>query len=384
MSPRDMRRELGLSSLLVAVACGGGANAPAETSRSQSPEGGASDAAVASDVASGWDDAAASDAAVASDAPVASDAAVAPPNTIGGCQLLPPSSPYHQIVGGQPPDPHSADYMSYIQAHLGDQCTNNGGLNMQVEPVYQLNVVPASQPMVPVAVHDQLHGWSGSGSFVNALTPSAAPIPDNPLLETVDTHMIVVQSGSCELYEFYKPVKGASGWTAYSGVRWDMTKDEMLPEGTASTTAAGTPLLPDIVRYDEVAGGRIDHALGFVASIAIVAKYAHVAPASDNEGICASPSDTYAFPYGGRLRLRSSYDTSKWMGSQAKVVAKALQEYGMILTDVACCFAYRIEDSPHWTPSDIGQLGTLKITDFEVAPMGAIQQRDVCSAAGCQ
>jgi hypothetical protein len=190
-----------------------------------------------------------------------------------------------------------------------------------------------------------------------------------------DHHMMIVEQGSCRLFELYawNPSSATSGWSAL--VTWNLAKSEQLPDGWGSTTAAGTPLLPGVIWYDEVAAGKIEHAVDIVIPGAAIAKYEYVQPAARSGGACGSNYPVDGFPYGGRLRLKKGYDTSSFTGTQALVVIAALETYGMINTDASgeTRSSFRLGDGTKLDQADMAQLSKLTWDDFEVPAMTVVQ-----------
>jgi len=146
-----------------------------------------------------------------------------------------------------------------------------------------------------------------------------------------------------------------------------------------STTAAGTPLLPGVIWPDEVAAGVIEHAVDIVMPGSAIAKCQYVHPASDGAW-----SATGQFPYGARLRLKSTFDTSSFTGTQALVVIRALQKYGMFNTDISgeTRSSFRlggIGNSQTWVQADITQLTQLTWDDFDVVDLGTVYTMKGCN-----
>ena len=157
--------------------------------------------------------------------------------------------------------------------------------------------------------------------------PGRYPIPDAPLIEGgSDRHMLMVDRDACRLYELYDARIVGGAWRAGSGAQWDLGSNALRPAGWTSADAAGLPILPGLVRYDEVQAGRILHALRFTAP---VTRAAYVYPARHE----ASASTSTALPpMGLRIRLKASADLSG-LSPDARTIAVALQRYGMILAD---------------------------------------------------
>jgi hypothetical protein len=186
------------------------------------------------------------------------------------------------------------------------------------------------------------------------------PIPKRPKIEDgSDRHMLIVDRDSCVLYELYAARKTSSGWRAGSGAIWDLRSNALRPAGWTSGDAAGLPILPGLVRYEEVAAGVIRHALRFTAP---VTRRQYIYPARH----FAADSNSAALPpMGLRVRLKASVDISHF-GPQARVLLQALQTYGMILADNGSPWFVTGAPSAGWDDDDMHQLQTLHGSDFEV------------------
>jgi hypothetical protein len=301
--------------------------------------------------------------------------------TLGGCPLFGPQFAYNVDVSSAALDAKSATYIAGLKASAPVI-----GLDYPGGEIY--NVVPASQASVPV----QTQGWygftpPGDTFFFEADAGGAvAPIPSGVMFENqgtanADHHLMVLQQGSCQLFEMYawNPTGPTTGWSAL--VQWDLRgSSEQIPDALeiGSTTAAGTPLLPGVIWPEEVAAGEIRHAVDIVMPAAAIAKCQYVHPASDGAWTA-----TGTFPYGGRLRLKASYDTSTLTGTQALVVIRALQRYGMFNTDISgeTRSSFRLGglgSQQGWVQSDITQLGKLTWDDFDVVDLGTVQTMKGC------
>jgi hypothetical protein len=186
------------------------------------------------------------------------------------------------------------------------------------------------------------------------------PIPARPKIEGgSDRHMLIVDRDACKLYELFAARKTASGWRAGSGAIWDMKSNALRPDGWTSADAAGLPILPGLVRYKEVADGLIDHALRFTAPHT---RTAHVYPARHDAGA----SNSAALPaMGTRVRLRADFDLSQ-LSPQARVIAVAMQHYGMILADNGSAWYVSGSSHPNFNDDDLRTLNRIKGSDFEV------------------
>ena len=153
------------------------------------------------------------------------------------------------------------------------------------------------------------------------------PIPANPKIEGgSDRHILLVDKDACRLYELFAAELIDGAWHAGSGATWDLRSNALRPAGWTSADAAGLPVLPGLVRYEEVAAGRILHALRFTTNRT---RRAYIYPARH---YASSSTSTSLPPMGLRVRLKASYDISGF-SPQARTIAQALQRYGMILAD---------------------------------------------------
>lgn len=219
---------------------------------------------------------------------------------------------------------------------------------------------------------------SGTQSLVNInlnaygseSDPGPMPVPDSAPVEggsssTGDRHVLVLDNGNCFLYELYNSSVNSDGsWNADSTAVWDLLGNEQRPYTWTSADAAGLPIFPGLVRYDEVAAGKLQHAFRFTlpkTSAAFTPPASHYA---------ANTSDPTAPPMGMRLRLKSSYNISGF-SSQMQVILTAMQHYGLILADNgSSLFVTGVSDS-RWG-SDLDSLKTVPASAFEVIQMNPV------------
>ena len=139
------------------------------------------------------------------------------------------------------------------------------------------------------------------------------PIPASPLIEGgSDRHILMVDKDACRLYELFAAQQVGGAWTAGSGATWDLRSNALRPETWTSADAAGLPILPGLVRYDEVAAGAIAHALRFTTN---QTRTSYIYPARHQAGESASTSLP---PMGLRVRLKAGYDTSRPVAAGAR------------------------------------------------------------------
>ncbi len=197
------------------------------------------------------------------------------------------------------------------------------------------------------------------------------PIPTYPLIEggadsDGDRHILMVDKDSCRLYELYNTRQILGDWRAGSGATWDLISNDLRPAGWTSADAAGLPILPGLVRYDEVASGEIDHALRFTTNHT---RKSYIYPARHQAGESTSSSLP---PMGLRVRLAADFDTSHF-SPQARVIAEALKRYGMILADNGSPWYITGASDPHFDDDVLHELDIIKGRDLEVVdPTGLV------------
>jgi hypothetical protein len=186
------------------------------------------------------------------------------------------------------------------------------------------------------------------------------PIPSNPKQEGgSDAHILMIDTSACHLYELYAADHTSGTWTAGSGATWDLASNALRPAGWTSADAAGLPIFPGLIRYDEVAAGAIRHAIRFTAPSTCAGS---IYPARHQAG---SGSCSVKPPMGLRLRLKAGVNISGY-GSQAQVILQALKTYGMILADNGSPFYLTGAPDTRWNDDVLHALGSIKGSDFEV------------------
>ena len=273
----------------------------------------------------------------------------APPGpTLGGCPMFPGDNAWNRDVSGDPVDPNSNAYINYI---LQSRTYLHADFGSNPDYGIPYVVVPASQPLVPITFT----------AYADESDPGPYPIPSNaPIEGGSDRHVLVLRQGECKLYEtFATTYSAATGWRAANGAIFDLNSNALRPLGWTSADAAGLPILPGLVRYDEVTAGEIRHALRFTVQ---TTQRRYILPATH---FASNVTDTNAPPMGLRLRLRASFNTAGFYG-QARVVLEALKRYGMIVADNGSSWYISGATDPRWDDDDLNQLKTVPGTAFEV------------------
>ncbi len=199
--------------------------------------------------------------------------------------------------------------------------------------------------------------------------PGPFPIPAGAPVEggngsDGDRHVLVVDRSSCTLYELYRGFFEGHRWNADSGVRWDLRSTALRPDSWTSADAAGLPIFPGLIRYDEVATGHIDHAIRVTFDST---RNAWVHPASHCAGDSDSPS---APPMGMRLRLKPGYGLGHFSGA-AKTIATALEHYGMIVADNGSNWYFGGTSDRRWDDENLNQLKRIPGSAFQVVRSAA-------------
>jgi hypothetical protein len=190
------------------------------------------------------------------------------------------------------------------------------------------------------------------------------PIPDSVHVEAGgDRHGILVDRARCKLYELFGLERDGDGWHAGSGAIWNMRSKKLRPEGWTSADAAGLPIFPLLARWDEARTGAIHHALRVTVENS---RDAYVYPARHEASDDSSPD----LPrMGERLRLKASVDISG-LSPQARIVARAMKKYGLIVADNGSDWFVSGAPSSSWDDDDLHSLGDLEGSDFEVVDAG--------------
>lgn len=291
------------------------------------------------------------------DEPVLPQPSAEQAKAIEALQVFPPDNPWNMRVDDLPVHPRSRVYLASIGLEAN--------LHPDFGPVWEgvpfgipYNVIPPDQPGVPVTF--QYPDESDAGPY---------PIPAKPAIEggpnsTGDRHILLVDPAGKKLYELFHAFPNADGsWRAGSGAIFDLTSNTLRPETWTSADAAGLPVFPGLVRYDEVASGEIDHALRFTVR---KTRKAYLSPARHYASRDTDPSLP---PMGLRVRLKADYDISRFP-QEAQVVLKALKKHGMLLADNGGNWFLSGAHDPRWDMEVLATLKLVKGRDLEVVDTG--------------
>jgi hypothetical protein len=278
-----------------------------------------------------------------------------PPSLSPRAPSLPSEAAWNQDISKAPVAAHSAATIAYIDGHGGDMLHPDFGSPRTYGFPYA--VVGARQRELPI--HYTAYGdESDRGPF---------PIPANAPVEggagsDGDRHVLVVDRDSCTLFELYRAFPERGGglhWNADSGARWDLRSTALRPDSWTSADAAGLPIFPGLVRYDEAAAGHVDHAIRVTFDST---RDAWVHPASHCAGDTADP---VAPAMGTRLRLRPGYGLGRFSGP-ARAIAVALKRYGMIVADNGSNWYFGGTSDRRWDDENLDQLKRIPGSAFQV------------------
>ncbi len=273
---------------------------------------------------------------------------------------LPTEAAWNQNISKAPRDPRSDAYIAYISSQGGDNLHPDFGSPREYGFPY--SVVGAGQRLLPV--HYTAYGdESDPGPFP---VPAGAPVEGGNRSDG-DRHVLVVDRTGCKLYELYRAfyvAKPQPHWNADSGTAWDLRSAVRRPDGWTSADAAGLPIFPGLVRYDEAASGHLDHAIRVTFEST---RNAWVHPASHCAGDTSDPS---APPMGLRLRLKAGYGLGRFSGP-AKTIALAMKSYGLIVADNGSNWYFSGSSDRRWDDENLNQLKGIPGSAFEVVKSAA-------------
>ncbi len=285
-----------------------------------------------------------------------------PGASLHGKQVFPPDNPWNQDVSKAPVDPNSARLIAAIGAD--DRLHPDFGTVYRGAPNgIPYIVVSGTQPSARI----NLTSYASESDPGPYPIPRDAPIEGGPNSEG-DRHVIVIDRDKWKLYELFsvKPNPVGTIWNASAGAIFDLKSNALRPDGWTSADAAGLPIFPGLVRYDEVFEQReIRHALRFTVKRS---RRAYLHPARHHAG---HGDESDLPPMGMRVRLKASFDISSYSPAN-QVILRALKRYGMFVADNGSSWFLSGAPDPRWSDDDLGMLKNIKGFNFEVVQMGRI------------
>lgn len=271
---------------------------------------------------------------------------------LASCPLFPANNAWRKDISHAPVNPHSKAWVRSVglSGHLHADFGSN--------PSYGIpySVVPAAQLKVKVtftAYGDE----SDRGPY---------PIPPKARIEAGSDRHVLVASRNCHLYELYGARRSGNGWRAASGAVFDLRSNKLRTAGWTSADAAGLPILPGLVRPDEIRAGHIDHALRFTVART---QRGYIHPATHQAGSTNSMS---APPMGARFRLKASFSLKGYHGA-ALIILRCLKKYGMFVADNGSNWFISGATYRGWNDTDLNQLKRVPGSAFEVVATARIR-----------
>jgi hypothetical protein len=269
------------------------------------------------------------------------------------CPAFPADSVWHADIRSLPVNARSAQWMSHMSP--------TRKLHPDFGPSYGAQPVPYGIPVTVVAgthakvgVHFDYASESDRGPY---------PLGSDTKIEggstaDGDRHAVIVDKTTCRLYETFATRKSGTSWYAGSGAIWNLKSDALRPRGWTSADAAGLPILPGLLRYDEVAAGTVDHAIRFTTD---KTDRRYLWPARHQAGSVTDPAYP---PMGARFRLKAGYSLAgKRADTQA--VLRAMKTYGLILADNGSPWFFQGTSDTHWPSALLDQLKAIPASAFE-------------------
>jgi len=273
-----------------------------------------------------------------------------------GCPTFPADNVWNTRVDGLPRSSSSNNYIDSIG------------------PLHPVHPDFGSSPKNGIPITEVPRGTVGQSvkfDYADESDDTLYPIPSDAKIEggpqgDGDRHILLVDTSTCLLYELFAVQHKADGWHAGSGIVMDLTSNALRPERKTSADAAGLPILPGLVRYDEAASGKIRHALRFTLP---QTQAAYVWPARH---VASKLTSTNYAPLGQRFRLRADFDETRFSPTVRPIVV-ALKRYGMILADNGGALYISGVPDPRWSDDDLHKLSTIHADDFEAVDSSSLR-----------
>ncbi len=265
---------------------------------------------------------------------------------IAGCPMFPADNIWNARVDSLPVHSRSAAWIASIGRTTGFHMDFGSGTWAGGPIGIPYNIVPGGQPKKRVSFY-----------YPNESDPGPYPIPASPRREWgSDHHILIVDWDNARLYEIYDASRTAGGsWNAGSGAIWNLRSNALRPAGWTSADAAGLPILPGLVRYEEAASGEIRHALRFTASNTA----GYIWPARH---LTSSPSSNIP-PMGARFRLRGNFPVQNYPPLM-QVILRAMQRYGIMLADNGADWYVSGAPDERWSNDMLHLLDNMRGQDF--------------------
>jgi hypothetical protein len=287
---------------------------------------------------------------------------------VGGCGIFPADHVWHADVSRLPVHASSSAWVGSMGADRAAHPDFGSGLIDGAPFGIPVTVVPAGQAKVPVTF--EYGDESDAGPYP---IPAQAKVEGGPNADG-DRHVIVLDPAACKVWELFDAHPQGGSWRAGSGAVFDLRSNALRRSGWTSADAAGLSVYAGLVRYEEVAAGRIDHVIRITAART---QKRFVWPARH---AASSSTDPALPPMGAWFRLKASVDTSRFP-AQARVVAEALKKHGAIVADNGSSWFISGTQDDRWNNDALNALKSLRGSDFEAVDVSAALMLDPNSGA---
>ena len=268
-------------------------------------------------------------------------------------QVFPPDNAWNKDISTAPVDPFNTQIIAAIAAPPVKADFGSG--LWQGAPIgIPYIVVCGNEPRLAVNFTD----------YGNESDPGPYPVPLTAPIEgngSGDAHVIAVDIENKILYEMYNARVNGNHWDASSGAIFNLNSNNLRPDTWTSADAAGLPIFPGLVRYDEIVKGAIDHPIRFTLTSNNV-KPAYILPARHKVN---STGGQYSLPFGARIRLKAGFDISGFSATN-QIILRAMKKYGLILADIGSNMYISGAPDSRWNNDDLQNLGLVHGSDFEV------------------
>lgn len=287
---------------------------------------------------------------------------------VSAMQIMPADSAWNEDISNHPLLPNSDAMIAQIIADLRSD-------RRMLRAFHEMNfvLVPDNQPLVPI---DFIY-------YADESDPSPYPIPTNLPIETWpretggltldqwqrdvndaggDRHSITVMPGTGFIWETWVTKLTSGGWEAGNGAKFDLKSNTLRPFGWTSADAAGLPMFPALVRYDECMRGMVEHAMRIVVRRS---RLGPIYPATHHASV-GNLTDPNIPAMGQRVRLKASFVIpDNWTISE-KAVLRGLKKYGAMVADNGNFFSISVTPDDRYPANAFSHLSSIAITNFEV------------------
>ncbi len=284
---------------------------------------------------------------------------------VSALEVFPPDNPWNLVVEDWPLHPNSKKIIASIGANKPFRYNPDMAYILvppdqkKIEVKFGSYADESDKGPFPVPDNTPIEGWPVEYQRPGKPRLTLRDVQENKLKEDADRHAIIVDPTNRMLYEFYRMQRTPTGgWQAANEATFDLKSNKLRPDGWTSADAAGLPIFPAVVRYDELKRGMVEHAMRVTV---VKTRRAYVYPATH---YASKRTDVNLPRMGERIRLRKDFDTSGFR-PEVRAILKGLQKYGMFVADNGIDWAISVAPDPR-IPSLHEELRKVKGSDFEV------------------